>query len=480
MSEGLRGALRELLTSTTGKVGVAFFLVMALISLYALISNPLDFGDRLWNNPAVWADNPKNVPPVWTGVFRESESVPHTVFTALEASETRDTDRGVERTYAFNLDYASDQSPTFTSFSVGDLTYYGRPSTISVSVIRPDGKTLILYRTVAPAPRAGETPPIHRYRSAPLRVHLTGEPSVAGAVAGFLQDEFQVSASPGSLVGRVDEVVFGVPDPQTEGGFRPLKGEYRIVIVVRSQDNRDSIGSMKFVVGGSQFGLMGTDSLGRDLARGLVFGFPVALAIGLITAIMATVIGTTMGIISGYTGGKTDIAIQRFSDVLSNIPLLPILLFLAFILGQKLWIVIAILIIFGWPGMTIVIRSMVLQIRSGQLVEASTALGASRWRIMLRHIFPQMAPFVFAQMIFFTPAAILAEAGLSFLGLGDPSIPTWGQILDQGFRTGAVYVGYWWWVLPPGILIVITALTFVLIALGMERVVDPRLRMARQ
>ena len=224
---------------------------------------------------------------------------------------------------------------------------------------------------------------------------------------------------------------------------------------------------------------MGTDSNGRDLARGLIFGFPIALIIGLTTALSATVIGTSMGIISGYTGGKTDICIQRFCDLLTNIPLLPILLFLAFILGQKLWIVMVVLVIFGWPGLAIVIRSMVLQLRSGQLVEATTALGASRWRIMLRHIFPQIAPFVFAQMIFFTPAAILAEAGLSFLGLGDPSIPTWGQILDQGFRTGAVYVGYWWWVLPPGILIVITALTFVLIAMAMESVVDPRLREIR-
>ena len=117
----------------------------------------------------------------------------------------------------------------------------------------------------------------------------------------------------------------------------------------------------------------------------------------------------------------------------------------------------ATLVVFGWPGMTIVIRSMVLQIKSGQLIEASTAIGVSKFRIMFRHIFPQIAPFVLAQMIFFTPAAILAEAGLSFLGLGDPSIPTWGQILDQGFKTGAVYVGYWWWVLPPGILIILTA-----------------------
>ena len=480
MRGGLRTALTELLSSTTGKVGVTFFLVMLLISLYAIITNPLDFGSRLWNNPAAWADNPKNVPPVWTGVFEGSRRVNHTVFEASEPTDVRNTTRGTESVYTFNLDYTFDEAPTFTSFSIQNVTYHGGPPSISVSVVRPDGKSLSLYKFVVPAPRDGETPPILRYQQTPFRVHLSGEPSVAVNVAQFLQDEFQVNLPSSRLVGDIDEAVFGIPNAQSDGGFQPLKGEYQIVVVARSQDERDSIEGVKFVVGGSQFGLMGTDSTGRDLARGLIFGFPVALAIGLITAIMATVIGTTMGIISGYTGGKTDIAIQRFSDVLSNIPLLPILLFLAFILGQKLWIVIAILIVFGWPGMAIVIRSMVLQIRSGQLVEASIALGASRWRIMLRHIFPQMAPFVFAQMIFFTPAAILAEAGLSFLGLGDPSIPTWGQILDHGFRTGAVYVGYWWWVMPPGILIVLTALTFVLIALGMERVVDPRLRTIRQ
>ncbi|MDA0988271.1 MAG: ABC transporter permease [Chloroflexi bacterium] len=479
MRGGLQTALTELLSSTTGKVGVTFFLVMLLISLYAIITNPLDFGTRLWNNPAAWADNPKNVPPAWTGIFEGSRRVNHTVFEASEPTEVRNTTRGIESVYTFNVDYTFDEAPTFTSFSIQNVTYHGSPPSTSVSVMRPDGRSLSLYRFVVPAPRNGETPPILRYQQTPFRVHLSGEPSVAVNVAQFLQDEFQVNISSSRLVGDIDEAVFGIPDTQG-GGFQPLKGEYQIVVVARSQNERDSIEGVKFVLGGSQFGMMGTDSTGRDLARGLIFGFPVALAIGLITAVMATVIGTTMGIISGYTGGKTDILIQRFSDVLSNIPLLPILLFLAFILGQKLWIVIAILIVFGWPGMAIVIRSMVLQIRSGQLVEASISLGASRWRIMLRHIFPQMAPFVFAQMIFFTPAAILAEAGLSFLGLGDPSIPTWGQILDQGFRTGAVYVGYWWWVMPPGILIVLTALTFVLIALGMERVVDPRLRTVRQ
>jgi len=278
------------------------------------------------------------------------------------------------------------------------------------------------------------------------------------------------------IIGKIDRVIFGEFPLQLKDEFKPLKGEYLFALNADMSDPNDYIGNVKLVLGGSSYGIMGTDSLGRDLARGLLFGFPVALTIGLITSIFATVIGTTAGIISGYQGGKTDIFIQRFSDVLTNIPLLPILLFLAFVLGQKLWVVIVVLIIFGWPGLSIVVRSIVLQIRSGQLVEASVALGASKWRIMAHHIFPQISPFIFAQMIFFTPAAILAEAGLSFLGLGDTSIPTWGQILDQGFRTGAIYIGYWWWVLPPGILIVFTALTFVLIALGMEKVVDPRLR----
>ena len=152
---------------------------------------------------------------------------------------------------------------------------------------------------------------------------------------------------------------------------------------------------------------------------------------------------------------------------MANIPVLPILIFLVFIFGSNLFMIILILVAFSWPGLAILIRSMVLQIRTGQIIEASQVLGASNRWIMLRHIFPQTAPFVFAQMIFFTPAAILAEAGLSFLGLGDPSIPTWGQILEQGFRTGAVYVGYWWWILPPGLLIVLTAMAFVLIALSL-------------
>ena len=151
---------------------------------------------------------------------------------------------------------------------------------------------------------------------------------------------------------------------------------------------------------------------------------------------------------------------------------------MVFVLGSKLWLILLILVVFGWPGLTIVVRSMVLQLRSGPGVEAARALGATRARIMARHIFPAIAPFIFAQLIFFAPSAILAEAGLSFLGLEIPPFQPGGQILESGFRTGAVFLGYWWWLVPPGLLIVLTAVTFMLLALGMEPVVNPRLRRA--
>ena len=467
---------KELLTSLTGKLGSAFLLIFLLISLYAIIYNPVNFGDQLWNNPSAWADNPKNSPPGWASMFSNIKPVKHTVLTSSKATQSHDTANGTYNTHEWSTEFQYDELPSFTSFSISNITYHDGPPLIDVSIMRPDGREIYLYKLVVPGPRASEESPYRRYVNKPFRLQLTGDPYSASQVSKFLKNEFDLQINSSELIGDIEKIIFGQLPYSSDQEIKTLNGKYTINIYIRFQNSSDSTDTVKFVIGGSSFGIMGTDSLGRDLARGLLYGFPVALTIGVITSVMATIIGTSLGIVSGYLGGKTDIAIQRLSDVLSNIPLLPILLFLAFILGQKLWIVMATLVVFGWPGMTIVIRSMVLQIKSGQLIEASTAIGVSKFRIMFRHIFPQIAPFVLAQMIFFTPAAILAEAGLSFLGLGDPSIPTWGQILDQGFKTGAVYVGYWWWVLPPGILIILTALTFVFIALGMEQIVDPRLR----
>ena len=471
-----RESFKILLSSGSGKAGAVFLLTLVLTSIIVLVRLPLDFGSQRWNSPAAWADLPKSVPPEWMRLFEGKDSVHHKRFRAPELTAGEAGGSG----HTFTYDYDSSRAPTFISFSASDVRFHGDPPVLLVDVLRPDGRELRLLQTVVRGARSGETSPITRYGESPLRVFLSANQDTLSTAVEFLRREFQVDVTTGELQGNLEEMLFGTPDPELPNRYTPLAGRYRFTVRALVRDPADTVGEVKLVVAGTHYGVIGTDALGRDLALGLLFGFPVALTIGLSTALLATTIGTFFGILSGYMAGKTDTLIQRFADVWSNIPLLPILIFLIFILGQKLWLVVVILIVFGWPGLTIVVRSMVLQIRTGHLVEATQALGASRRRIMFRHILFQISPFVFAQMIFFTPAAILAEAGLSFLGLGDSSIPTWGQILESSFRTGAVFLGYWWWILPPGLLIVITAMTFVFLALGLEPVLNPRLRSGRR
>ena len=469
-----RGLLREVLASGAGKLGLAMALILGLAALLVLVTFPLDFGPTRWSNPAVWADYPKAVPPAWTAALTSGAPAQHRV---LEASEpSRSTERGGARVdiYDLGFEYREDEAPSFLSFSLGDVSYEVRPPALSVVLQRPDGTEVTLLRAVVRGPRPGEEPPYVRHDETPLRVLISAEPETAQAVSELYAEAYGVEMAASELAGDVAAALFGVPGEGDE--LEPLKGRYVAQVRVALADPADSVAWLRLVAGGSVYGLLGTDANGRDLAQGLAFGLPVALLIGIAAATVSTAIGTGLGMLSGYKGGRVDLVIQRAADIVNNVPLLPLLIFMVFVLGSQLWLILLVLVAFSWPGLTITIRSMVLGLRASQEVEAARSLGASHRQIILRHVFPHTAPFVFTQLIFFVPAAILAEAGLSFLGLGDPSLPTWGQILELGFRTGAVFLGYWWWVVSPGVLIVITAVTFMLLALGMEPVVNPRLR----
>ena len=471
-----RGILRKLLATGPGRAGVGLFALLVLVSLYVVATYPLDYGSSRWSNPARWADNPKSVPPGWADVFTSTRAAPHLVLESDSPDQTLPAEEGHVQLHRLPFAFRADEPPTFLSFSVGDVTFHDRPPTVVLVLVRPDGAEAVLTRQVIAGPRDGETLPFERHVTTPLRVVASAEPAVVDETKSLLEREYGIDVARERLADQLMGALFGRPGP--DGRLEVLEGDYSFEVRVTTHEPADSVGFVRAVAAGSAFGAMGTDALGRDLAEGLLFGLPVALVIGLAAALLTTLIGATLGLVSGYMGGWTDTAIQRLSDIVANVPVLPLLIFMVFVLGSELWLILLILVVFGWPGLTIVVRSMVLQLRLGPGVEAARALGASRARIMARHIFPAIAPFVFAQLIFFAPSAILAEAGLSFLGLGDPSIPTWGQILESGFRTGAVFLGYWWWLVPPGLLIVLTAVTFMLVALGMEPVVNPRLRRA--
>jgi peptide/nickel transport system permease protein len=267
------------------------------------------------------------------------------------------------------------------------------------------------------------------------------------------------------------------------------KGQYRLRLSLQSYNVAqdfptsnpiDDIENLKVVLTGKVYGVMGTDSLGRDLFIGILWGAPIALLIGILTSIISVAIGVFLGVFSGFYGGRVDNIVQRITDYFLILPVLPLLIFLSFVLGsaggRSIWLLITLLAVFGWPGITKVVRSIALQIRESGYVEAARALGASNMRILIRHLLPQTLPYAFANIALSVPGFIFAEASLSFLGLGDPVLPTWGKILGDAQAGGAAVAGYWWWVLTPGLMIVLVAMSFALLGNALDRILTPRLR----
>ncbi|MEM1951965.1 MAG: ABC transporter permease [Candidatus Caldarchaeum sp.] len=456
------------------KAGVFLLVFFIAVSLYVVATYSPEYSRLIWNNPAAWEEYPKSVPPVWTNFFSPITRLENTILTT---GSPRVTTMGSDRIYTWTIryNYVADEFPTFLLFRVEELRYWRSPPIITLSVQRPDGSKIDLFTFIPPPPRPGENPPIIRFDASPHRVKLDAETQTTRAVSSFLFEKYQLVISPSDIASTgVQPYVFG--QPRADKNFTVLKGVYEFQINARVFDERDAISRSAVVLGGAVYGLMGTDTIGRDLAVGLLLGFPTSLFVGVITSVFVTAIGAVLGTVGGYLGGRVDELIQRAADIVNNIPLLPLTIFLIFVIGPSITNIVLVLVAFGWPGLTIIVRSVVLQVRESQFVEVAKVLGSSTSRLVFLHIMPQVLPFIVAQMIFFVPNFILLEAALSFLGLGDPSLPTWGQLLELGFRNNAVYLGYWWWILPPGLLIVIVAVVFVLIALGMEPVVNPRLR----
>jgi len=221
---------------------------------------------------------------------------------------------------------------------------------------------------------------------------------------------------------------------------------------------------------------MGTDELRRDLAVGLLWGTPLALFIGITVSVGSVILGLVYGVFAGYKGKRTDETLMRLNDIVYAMPVLPLLIILAVTIGNSIFLIVGFLVIFGWVGIAKVSRSMALQIKELQYVEASKLMGQKGWKIIFKHIIPQLLPYTFASIAISVPGAIITEAGLSFLGLGDPTFPTWGQILHDASSYGAAERGLWWWIIPPGIMIAITGLAFVFMGHAMDTIVNPKLR----
>ena len=262
------------------------------------------------------------------------------------------------------------------------------------------------------------------------------------------------------------------------------KGTYGLKIMVEFECLRADGAYAQFTfkevgltIWGRCHGILGTNSAGHDVWTELVYGARISLMVGLLAAALATGIGIFYGVISGYIGGFVDNLLMRIVDILLCIPVLPILLVLVNYFAASVYIIIVLIAIFGWQGLSRVIRSRVLSLKEMAFVEAARASGASDLYLIIHHLVPNVMPIAMAAMVLAIPGAIITEASLSFLGFGDPNVPTWGRILYDAYQQGGLSA--WWVWLPPGFAIVLICLGFVFIGHAVDEIVNPRLRRRR-
>jgi peptide/nickel transport system permease protein len=222
--------------------------------------------------------------------------------------------------------------------------------------------------------------------------------------------------------------------------------------------------------------LLGTDENGRSIVALLIWGSRISLFVGMLATLMAMVIGTLVGLSSGFFEGWPASLLYRLTEWFLVIPFVPLAIVLATVLGRSLINIVIVIGITGWASTAMLIRSQTLSIRERPYVERARLLGAGRWHQMTRHILPNLMPMVFANTTLTVALAILAETTLSFLGLGDPTRVSWGTMLDAAFGVGAMTTGAWWYIVPPGICVVLVVLAFTLVGQALEEVFNPRLR----
>lgn len=223
----------------------------------------------------------------------------------------------------------------------------------------------------------------------------------------------------------------------------------------------------------------GTNDIGQDIFSELIYGTRISLMVGVIAGFVTVFIGLTIGLMAGYypQWGRL---LMRFTDIVLILPFLPLLIILSAYLGRGVFNTILVIGLLVWAGTARIIRGQVLTIAKQDYVVAARGLGAGDRHIIIKHVLPQVMLLAIGEFVQATSAAILLEASLSFLGLGDPIQKSWGTILYWAQVRGAFLSPAWvWWVLPPGILISMATLGFALVGFALEQHVNPRLRKSR-
>ncbi|MGJ8530020.1 ABC transporter permease [Maritalea sp.] len=222
---------------------------------------------------------------------------------------------------------------------------------------------------------------------------------------------------------------------------------------------------------------LGTTLLGRDVMSQMLWGARPALIIGVLTALGTVVIGVNIGLLAGYLGGYVDSILMRITDIFLGLPFLPFMIVLLSLTGQNIWTIIFAMMIVMWRSTARIVRAEVLSLRERQFIAAARTTGASDFDIIYKEIAPNIMPFALVGITFALAWAIITEASIGFLGFGDPNVVSWGSIIYDAYASQMMYRAPWW-VVPPGIAIMVLVTSVYFIGRAYEEVVNPRIKQA--
>lgn len=215
---------------------------------------------------------------------------------------------------------------------------------------------------------------------------------------------------------------------------------------------------------------------GQDVFSMLVYGTRVSLAVGVVTGLAIAILGSVLGVAAGYMGGLVDGLVMRLVDIMIVIPTLPLTIVITNIFGRSYVVIVLVFVLFGWQGLSRVVRSQVLLLKNSDYVKSAELAGAGKGYVMFRHILPGVSHLVVMNTALTCAGIMIAEAGLSFLGLGNPTAISWGKMLADAQSGGSMLFGHWWTIVAPGIGIFLSVFAFMRLGLAIEEMLNPKMK----
>ncbi len=446
--------LRELLRSKAGIAGIAITVILSVLTVYSIFGLPQDLPVQ-WQNGQAWVLNPVDAPPAWIGLFGANSAPTQNVFLGNWQKQTLSAGATTFYEYSSSASF-SWNSQSFPQNVAFVPEFQGHASTATITFSKPQGKSITITVSQPGSNQAYEAQS-QQFTTAAAQYVL----SQTGEFSSQLQKKDVVSA------------FFGTPGRSILNSSA-LTGKYQVRVQIISSSPLNMSDSSKLVVVGDTYGAMGTDNQGRPVDMGILAGLPNALEVGFLVSLISVVGGVLFGGISGYFGARKDSALQWFALVFLALPALNFLVAMSYVVKLSLEVEILIIAGLSWPFYAIIARTVALSIKSQTFVEADKAMGISAQKVFFSHFMPRLVPVTVAYTVLGIPAGILLAETLSFIGIIPPDLITWGGILDDAFISQAAVFGFWWWVVFPGLMIVVSAIPFVLIGFALERIIAPR------